>query len=39
VLSSEIFAPGTDGRAVPHAPPSCLPQMAEHGYDPVRRGW
>jgi len=39
VLSSEIFAPGPDGRAVPHAPPSCLPQMAQHGYDPVRRAW
>jgi Flp pilus assembly CpaF family ATPase len=39
VLSSEIFAPGPDGRAVPHAPPSCLPQMAEHGYNPVRRAW
>jgi Flp pilus assembly CpaF family ATPase len=39
VLSSEIFAPGADGRAVPHAPPSCLGQLAEHGYDPVRRAW
>ena len=24
VLSSEVFAPGPDGRAVPHAPASCI---------------
>src|SRR5436190_4166990 len=30
VLSSEVFTPGPDGRAVPHAPPSCLRQLAEH---------
>src|SRR5581483_2930861 len=30
VLSSEVFAPGPDGRAVPHAPASCLPDLAEH---------
>jgi pilus assembly protein CpaF len=39
VLSSEVFVPGPDGRAVPHAPISCLGELAEHGYDPVRRMW
>src|SRR5499433_4182625 len=39
VLSSEAFAPGPDGRAVPHAPPSCLRQLALHGYDPVGSAW
>jgi hypothetical protein len=39
VLSSEVFTPGPDGRAVPHAPAACLRQLAEHGYDPVRRAW
>jgi pilus assembly protein CpaF len=33
VLSSEVFAAGPDGRALPHAPVSCLNQLAEHGYD------
>jgi Flp pilus assembly CpaF family ATPase len=32
VLSSEVFAPGPDGRAVPHAPASCLSDLAEFGY-------
>ena len=32
VLSSEVFAPGPDGRAVPHAPVSCIAELAEHGY-------
>ncbi|SRR6266487_2894984 len=36
VLSSEIFTPGPDGRGVPHAPISCLAELAEHGYDPAR---
>ena len=39
VLSSEVFTPGPDGRAVPHAPPACLRLLAEHGYDPVRSAW
>src|SRR5215510_11928252 len=39
VLSSEVFAPGPDGRAVPHAPPSCLPELARHGYEPAGRNW
>ncbi len=36
VLSSEIFTPGPDGRGVPHAPISCLAELAEHGYDQAR---
>ena len=39
VLSSEVFAPGPDGRAVPRAPVSCLAQLAEHGYDPGQGPW
>src|SRR6266581_4171737 len=39
VLSSEVFAPGPDGRAVPHAPASCLDELADFGYDPGRGGW
>jgi Flp pilus assembly CpaF family ATPase len=33
VLSSEIFAPGPDGSAVPHAPISCIDELAVFGYD------
>jgi hypothetical protein len=39
VLSSEVFAPGPDGRAVPRAPMSCLGELAMHGYDPARGAW
>jgi Flp pilus assembly CpaF family ATPase len=39
VLSSEVFAPGPDGRAVPHAPASCLEELAAYGYDPSWGGW
>jgi Flp pilus assembly CpaF family ATPase len=39
VLSSEVFTPGPDGRAVPHAPVSCLDELMRCGYDPARRGW
>lgn len=39
VLSSEVFSPGQDGRAVPHAPVSCAALLAEHGYDPARESW
>jgi len=39
VLSSEVFAPGPDGRAVPHAPVACAAELAEHGYDPAGGGW
>jgi len=36
VLSSEVFTAGPDCTAVPHAPLSCLDELAEHGYDPTR---
>jgi pilus assembly protein CpaF len=39
VLSSEVFAPGPDGRAVPHAPVACSADLADHGYDPAGGGW
>ncbi|RJL33550.1 CpaF family protein [Bailinhaonella thermotolerans] len=39
VLSSEVFAPGPDGGAIPHAPISCLDELAEYGYDPGPGGW
>src|SRR6201995_4952025 len=39
VLSSEVFAPGPSGHAVPHAPISCLDELAAFGYDPSRGGW
>jgi pilus assembly protein CpaF len=39
VLSSEVFAPGPDGRAVAHAPAACAAELAEHGYVPGRGGW
>jgi hypothetical protein len=39
VLSSEVFASGRDGRAVPHAPVSCLDELVGYGYDPSRGGW
>ncbi|WP_194891707.1 CpaF family protein [Catenulispora pinisilvae] len=32
VLSSEIFAAGPDGRAVPHAPIACLDDLVPYGY-------
>jgi hypothetical protein len=34
-----VFAPGRPGRGVPHAPISCLAQLAEHGYDPAQGPW
>lgn len=37
VLSSEVFAPGPDGRAGPHAPLSCLGDLARCGYGPAGR--
>lgn len=37
VLSSEVFATTPDGRLVPHAPLSCLAELARHGYNPG--GW
>jgi pilus assembly protein CpaF len=39
VLSSEVFAAGPDGRALPNAPASCLDELAAHGYDPMRGVW
>jgi pilus assembly protein CpaF len=41
VLSSEVFAPGPDGRAMPHAPVSCAAELAHYGYAPVGAlgGW
>jgi Flp pilus assembly CpaF family ATPase len=38
VMSSEVWAPGPDGRAVPHAPISCLPDLERVGYDPGAYG-
>jgi len=39
VLSSEVFTPGPDRRAVPHAPVSCMPELVEHGYAPAGGSW
>jgi pilus assembly protein CpaF len=40
VLSSEVFEPGDDGRAVPAAPISCIDELILNGYDPaVAAGW
>ena len=34
VLSSEVFMEGPDGRAVPHAPITCIDELMAHGYQP-----
>lgn len=39
VLSSEVFAPGADSRAVRHAPVSCMDELMQYGYDPATGGW
>jgi pilus assembly protein CpaF len=39
VQSSEVFTTGPDRRAVPHAPVSCMTELAEHGYAPVGSAW
>jgi pilus assembly protein CpaF len=40
VLSSEVFSPGADGRAVPAAPISCIEELVEAGYHPaMSAGW
>jgi Flp pilus assembly CpaF family ATPase len=39
VLSSEVFTPGPDGPALPHAPVSCMDELARHGYEPAHGGW
>jgi Flp pilus assembly CpaF family ATPase len=36
VLSSEVFAPGSGGHAVPAAPISCAQELARYGYDPAQ---
>ncbi|GAB4011402.1 CpaF family protein [Nocardioides ultimimeridianus] len=38
VMSSEVFAPGPDGRAVAHAPIACIAELEEHGYASVAHG-
>ena len=38
VLSSEVYAPGTDGRAVAHAPVECVDDLVAAGWDPDVRG-
>jgi Flp pilus assembly CpaF family ATPase len=35
VLSSEVFAEGRDGVALPHAPISCLEELLANGYQPT----
>jgi Flp pilus assembly CpaF family ATPase len=35
VLSSEVFAEGRDGVALPHAPISCLDELLANGYQPT----
>ena len=35
VLSSEVFAAGPDGAAVPHAPVACIEELAAAGYQPI----
>ncbi|MFD0734112.1 CpaF family protein [Planotetraspora mira] len=39
VLSSEVFAQGPDGVAVPHAPISCADELAQFGYDTGYGAW
>jgi len=38
VVSSEIWKPGTDGRAVPAASIASLPDLVVHGYEPLAYG-
>lgn len=38
VLSSEVFAPGTDGRAFAHAPIECVADLEAAGYESNVRG-
>jgi pilus assembly protein CpaF len=39
VQSSEVFTTGPDRRAVPHAPVSCIAELAEFGYAPGEGSW
>jgi pilus assembly protein CpaF len=34
-----VFTPGPDGRAVRHAPVSCMDELMQFGYDPATGGW
>jgi Flp pilus assembly CpaF family ATPase len=34
VLSSEVFATGPDGRAMPHSPITCIEELLAYGYQP-----
>ncbi|MFY0405569.1 CpaF family protein [Solicola sp. PLA-1-18] len=38
VLSSEVFAPDSEGRAMPHAPIACIAELEDHGYQPLVHG-
>jgi Flp pilus assembly CpaF family ATPase len=38
VLSSEVFAAGPDGRALPHAPIQCIDDLVAAGYQPQLYG-
>ncbi|UPK72941.1 Flp pilus assembly complex ATPase component TadA [Nocardioidaceae bacterium SCSIO 66511] len=38
VLSSEVFAPDSQGRAAAHAPIACIRDLEEHGYQPLVHG-
>ena len=38
VLSSEVFAPGPDGRAFAHAPVECVDDLVAAGWEPSMRG-
>jgi Flp pilus assembly CpaF family ATPase len=39
VQSSEVFSPGPDGPARPHAPVSCIDDLVMHGFEPAHGGW
>jgi Flp pilus assembly CpaF family ATPase len=39
VLSSEVFAPGRDGRAVPYAPLACFAELEQHGLGLATEAW
>jgi Flp pilus assembly CpaF family ATPase len=38
VLSSEVFRPAPDGRAMAHAPITCIDELEYHGYAPSVTG-
>jgi hypothetical protein len=38
VLSSEVFAPDSEGRAAAHAPISCIAEIEAEGYRPIVHG-